>query len=182
MSPIQDQGQCGSCWAFSSVSALESDYCIANGTLYKLSEQQLVDCVKLCFGCNGGNASLAFNYYQNHYAESETAYPYTAKTGACNYNSAAATVVKTTGWTNVTANSPDSMKSALANNPLSVAIQANQLVFQMYSSGVFTDTSCGTQLDHATNVVGWGTTGTMEYWIMRNSWGTAWGMQGYMQI
>jgi len=182
LSPIQDQGQCGSCWAFSSVAALESDYCIANGTLYKLSEQQLVDCVKLCFGCNGGNASLSFNYYENHYAMSEASYPYTAKDGTCAYSSSNNTGVKTTGWTNVTADSPDAMKSALANNPLSVAIQANQLSFQLYSGGIFTNTNCGTQLDHATNVVGWGTSNGMDYWIMRNSWGTSWGESGYMQL
>ena len=182
VSPIQDQGQCGSCWAFSSVSALESDYCIANGTLFKLSEQQLVDCVKLCFGCNGGNQSLAFNYYESHYAMSESSYPYTAKTGTCQYNSNNVTAVKTTGWTGVTGGQPDAMKAALVNNPLAVAIQANQLSFQMYTSGIFTNTNCGTQLDHATNVVGWGTSNGMDYWIMRNSWGVTWGMSGYMEI
>jgi C1A family cysteine protease len=183
VSPIQDQGQCGSCWAFSSVSALESDYCLANGnTLYKLSEQQLVDCVKLCFGCNGGNQSLAFNYYESHYAMSESSYPYTAKTGTCQYNSNNVTAVKTTGWTGVTGGQPDAMKAALVNNPLAVAIQANQLSFQMYTSGIFTNTNCGTQLDHATNVVGWGTSNGMDYWIMRNSWGVTWGMSGYMEI
>ena len=164
------------------MAALESDYCIANGTLYKLSEQQLVDCVKLCFGCNGGNAALSFNYYENHYAMSEASYPYTAKDGSCNYSSSNNTGVKTTGWTNVTADSPSAMQSALANNPLSVAIQANQLSFQLYSGGVFTNTNCGTQLDHATNVVGWGNSNGMDYWIMRNSWGSSWGESGYMNL
>jgi len=182
VSPIQDQGQCGSCWAFSSVSALESDYCIANGTLFKLSEQQLVDCVKLCFGCNGGNQSLAFNYYESHYAMSESSYPYTAKTGTCQYNANNVTAVKTTSWVGVTGGQPDAMKAALVNNPLAVAIQANQLSFQMYTSGIFTNTNCGTQLDHATNVVGWGNSNGMDYWIMRNSWGVTWGMSGYMEI
>jgi KDEL-tailed cysteine endopeptidase len=182
MSPIQDQGQCGSCWAFSSVSALESNYCIANGSLLKLSEQQLVDCVKLCFGCNGGNQSLAFNYYKDHYAMSEAAYPYTAKDGTCQYSSSNNTGVKTTGWVAVTSDSPDAMKAALVNNPMSVSIQANQLSFQLYTSGIFTNTNCGTNLDHATNVVGWGTSNGMDYWIMRNSWGTSWGMSGYMEL
>ena len=138
--------------------------------------------MKLCFGCNGGNQSLAFNYYESHYAMSEASYPYTAKTGSCQYNASNVTPAKTTGWTGVTANSPDAMKSALASNPLAVAIQANQLSFQMYSGGVFTNTNCGTQLDHATNVVGWGNNGTVDYWIMRNSWGTGWGMSGYMEL
>jgi C1A family cysteine protease len=183
LQPIQDQGQCGSCWAFSSVASLESAYCIANNnTLLKLSEQQLVDCVKLCFGCNGGNASLSFHYYKDHLAMSEASYPYTAMDGTCNYNASSATVVQDTGYTAVTKDSPDAMKAALANQPLSVAIQANQLSFQLYSSGVFTNTNCGTNLDHATNVVGWGNNGTMDYWIMRNSWGTSWGMAGYMEL
>jgi len=74
------------------------------------------------------------------------------------------------------------MKSALNDHVLSVAIQANQYAFQLYSGGIFTNTSCGTNLDHATNVVGWGTSGSMEYWLMRNSWGTSWGDAGYMYI
>jgi C1A family cysteine protease len=75
LSPVQDQGQCGSCWAFSSVASMENKYCAQNGTLYKLSEQQLVDCVNLCFGCNGGNAALAFRYWESHNAMSESSYP-----------------------------------------------------------------------------------------------------------
>merc|ERR1712127_869434 len=134
LSPIQDQGQCGSCWAFSSVASMENKYCAQNGTLYKLSEQQLVDCVNLCFGCNGGNAALAFRYWESHNAMSEASYAYTAKP------------VKAVSYTGVTADSPDPMKAALVNNIMSVAIQANQLSFQLYSSGVFTNTNCGTNL------------------------------------
>jgi len=183
LSPIQDQGQCGSCWAFSSVASLESDWCLANGQLLKLSEQQLVDCVKLCFGCNGGNQALAFNYYKTHFAMSEASYPYTAKDGTCAYSTSNNTGAGTTGYTSVTADSPSAMQNALAGQPLAVAIQANQLSFQLYSSGIFTNTNCGTQLDHATNVVGWGVDATYgDYWIMRNSWGTGWGEQGYMYL
>jgi len=74
------------------------------------------------------------------------------------------------------------MKNALASQPLSVSIEADKSVFQSYKSGIFNSTACGTSLDHATNVVGWGTSGTTEYWIMRNSWGTSWGEQGYMRV
>ena len=87
-----------------------------------------------------------------------------------------------TGYTQVAPDSPDAMKATLANNPMSVAIQADQRVFQSYKSGIFDDTSCGTQLDHATNVVGWGSQDGEEYWIMRNSWGTSWGEEGYMKL
>jgi len=182
LSPVQDQGQCGSCWAFSAVASMENKYCAQNGDLYKIAEQQLVDCVNLCFGCNGGNAALAFRYWESHNAMSESSYPYTAKDGTCAYNESNVTPVKAVSYTGVTADSPDSMKDALVNNIMSVAIQANQLSFQLYTSGVFTNTNCGTQLDHATNVVGWGTEGSMDYWIMRNSWGASWGEAGYMRL
>lgn len=182
LNPIQDQGQCGSCWAFSATADMESSYCLAHGTLYKFAEQQLVDCVKTCFGCNGGNAALAWHYLQSHAEMTEASYPYTATDGTCVYSSSNNTGVLNVSHVNVTADSPDDMKAALANYPLSVAIQANQLSFQLYSSGIFTNTNCGTQLDHATNVVGWGTSNGMDYWIMRNSWGTSWGEQGYMRL
>jgi len=113
---------------------------------------------------------------------SEASYAYTAKDGTCEYSSSSNTGVMTTGFTNVTADTPSAMKAALNTTIMSVAIQADQRAFQAYSSGIFTDTSCGTQLDHATNVVGWGTEGSMEYWVMRNSWGTSWGDSGYMRL
>jgi len=184
LSPIQDQGQCGSCWAFSATASMETAYCQAHGQsgLGKYSEQQLVDCVQLCFGCNGGNAGLAWHYLQAHYEMTESSYPYTAKDGSCVYSGSNNTGVKSTATNTVTPNSPDAMKTALNTTIMSVAIQANQLSFQLYSSGIFTNTNCGTQLDHATNVVGWGTSGSMDYWIMRNSWGTSWGENGYMRL
>merc|ERR1712100_60037 len=86
------------------------------------------------------------------------------------------------GYKNVTAKSPDAMKTALENGILSVAIEADKRVFQTYTSGIFNSTSCGTNLDHATNVVGWGTSGSTSYWVMRNSWGTSWGENGYMRL
>jgi len=182
LNSIKDQGQCGSCWSFSGTCATEFAWCNSKGTLYSLSEQQNVDCNTGCYGCNGGWSYKAINYFKTHYAETEKAYPYTAKDGSCKYNSSNATSVKTTGYTNVTADSPSAMKTALNNHVLSVAIQANKYCFQTYSSGIFNNSSCGTSLDHATNVVGWGTSGNTDYWIMRNSWGTSWGMKGYMEL
>jgi len=100
ISPIQDQGQCGSCWAFSSQASMEAANCIAheNQQLEKYSEQQLVDCVKLCYGCNGGLQSRAFNYLESHYEMSEASYPYTGVDGTCAYSSSNNTGVKCTGW------------------------------------------------------------------------------------
>lgn len=115
---------------------------------------------------------------------SESSYKYTSgstgRSGSCSYSSSNTTPVKTTGYSNVTANSPSSMESALSGHVLSVAIEADQLSFQLYSGGVFSNTNCGTNLDHATNVVGWSSSG--NYWIMRNSWGTSWGDKGYMEV
>ncbi len=179
---IKDQGQCGSCWAFSSAASMEGSHKIASGSLLSFSEQQLVDCSNLNLGCNGGNCSLAFKYWINNFVMSEASYKYTAANGTCKYNATANTGVKSTGSTNVTANNSAAMKTALAIKPLSVAIEADLAVFQSYKSGIFNSTACGTNLDHATNVVGWGTSGGVEYWLMRNSWGTTWGESGYMRL
>jgi len=112
----------------------------------------------------------------------EASYKYTARDGTCKYNSGSTTGVKASGYTNVAANNTSQMKAALALKPLSVSIQADTSVFQSYSSGIFNSTKCGTSLDHATNVVGWGTSNGVEYWTMRNSWGTSWGEKGYMRL
>jgi C1A family cysteine protease len=182
ISPIKDQGQCGSCWAFSTQAMMENASCISTQKLQSFSEQELVDCVKLCNGCNGGLQSYAFRYLETHAEMSEASYGYTAKDGTCKYSSSSNTGVNCTGWANVTPGSPDAMKAQLAKSALAVAIQADKRVFQSYTSGVFTSTSCGTTLDHATNVVGWGTESGMDYWLMRNSWGTSWGEAGYMKL
>jgi len=180
---IKDQGQCGSCWAFSAVASMEAAHCIVNNRLESFSEQQLVDCDKVCYGCSGGWAYQGFIYYETHYVMTESSYAYTATDGRCKYSANDNTGVLSTSYTWVTANDADAMKTALNTHVLSVAIQANQLSFQLYSGGVFTNTKCGTNLDHATNVVGWGTDSTYgDYWIMRNSWGTSWGYYGYMQV
>jgi len=178
---IKDQGQCGSCWAFSAVSAMESAHKIQSGSLLSFAEQQLVDCSTTSFGCNGGNAGLAFRYYGTHGAMAESSYKYTAKNGTCQYSDNN-TGVKASGHTNVLGSNVTQMKNALAQKPLSVAIEADQSVFQSYKSGIFNSTACGTSLDHATNVVGWGSENGTEYWIMRNSWGTTWGDKGYMRL
>lgn len=136
---------------------MEGSHCATAGKLEKFSEQMLVDCVKLCNGCNGGLQSRAYSYLKTHYEMSEDAYPYTAKDGSCNYSAHDNLYVFCARYHSVVANDPQEMKDALAYKQLSVAIQADQLVFQMYSSGIFDSQECGTNLDHATNVVGWGT-------------------------
>merc|ERR1719183_1132511 len=183
VNPIQDQGQCGSCWSFSSCCAMEGIDQITNGTLRKFAEQQLVSCVKLCFGCNGGNFNTVFgNYAKKNAMYAEADWAYTGTNGTCTAPSASPTNFKTSGLIAVTANSETALKTQLATQPVSVAIQADQRVFQMYTSGVFDDSRCGTSLDHAVTLVGYGTEGGQDYYLMRNSWGASWGESGYMKM
>lgn len=156
-------------------------WAIKKGGLGNYAEQLLVDCDTRSGGCNGGNQSTAYNYLKTHYEVNESDYKYTARNGSCKYNSMPHTKVQTTGYKTVARNSPDQMKSALASHPLSVSVHANN-AFERYSRGIFNDTGCGTRMNHATNVVGWGKSGATEYWIMRNSWGKTWGESGYMRV
>ena len=112
----------------------------------------------------------------------EASYPYKAVGGTCKYSSTGSTGLKATGYVNVAANSSTAMKTALASRPLSVSIEADMAVLQNYSSGIFSSTLWGTSLDHAVMVVGYGTSGSTEYWTLRNSWGTSWGEKGYMRV
>jgi len=185
VNPIRDQGQCGSCWAFSSVCALEGAHYIATGDLLQFSEQQLVDCAGgryLNFGCNGGLQERAFNYYESNSAISRDLYPYTATDGSCMYNTLKHTGIDVSNYVNTTPRSANQTKAALAQQPISVSIEADKAVFQLYNSGVFDSSACGTNLDHAVALVGYGTQAGQDYFILRNSWGTSWGEQGYMKI
>ena len=183
VTPVKDQGQCGSCWAFSSTGAAEGAHQIMSGDLLSFSEQQLVDCVKLSFGCNGGNQSTAFNYWKTHMLTSEASYGYTGTTDSCAYDESSSYDFNTSGFTKVTASDASAMKDALAIGPLSVSIEADQFCFQMYTSGVFDNAKCGTTLDHAVLTVGWGNDATAgDYWIVKNSWAATWGEEGYMRM
>ena len=189
VTPVKDQGQCGSCWAFSSTGALEGAHFKASGELLSFSEQQLVDCSGLRYGnlgCNGGMQARAFKYLESHKAELESVYPYTSgttkKKSSCAYDSDSKTAVEASTYKNVTANSPSQMKAALAQQPLAVSIEADKKVFQTYKSGIMDSTKCGTKLDHAVLAVGYGTENGQDYWLVKNSWNTTWGDQGYIKL
>jgi len=186
---VKDQGQCGSCWSFSTTASMESAHAIKTGELLSLSEQELVDCSwpQGNMGCNGGWYYYGWNYLESHVSELEASYPYTAKDGRCHYDESAGSV-ETLGsgddqgdYVSVTG-SPDAIREALVQQPCSVAIQADQRVFQTYSSGVLTSTSCGTDIDHAVTAVGYGTENGSDYVLVRNSWGSSWGESGYIKI
>ena len=177
---VKNQGNCGSCWSFSTTGALEALYFITHGKLVSFSEQQLVDCDSQNSGCNGGLPEDAFQYTARKGLETEQDYPYITADGTCKYDASKAIKVNS-GHKAVTPQSASALKVALAVQPVSIGIEADEHVFQFYSSGVIS-ISCGDNLDHAVLAVGYTTIGSEEAFIVKNSWGPDWGSQGYVYI
>ena len=185
VNPVKDQARCGSCWAFSAIAALEGSHAINTGELVSMSEQQVVSCDTVSEGCNGGWQYAAFEYLEATADETESDYPYSSGGGATGKCSPDTSKEKyfVDNYTNVPANSVSQLKAAIAKQPVSVTIEADTLVFQLYRGGVLTSTACGTNLDHAVAAVGYGTDATAgDYYIVRNSWGGSWGEKGYIRI
>ena len=185
VSRVKNQGSCGSCWAFSAIGALESLHAIKKGTpVVEYSEQELVDCDRTeNMGCKGGDMDLAFEYVQKNGISTEAEYPYEGRDGKCRKKSKA---LQIDGCTAVAADDSDQLLEALNHGPVSVAVKANNRAFMYFRSGIITS-GCGTnadELDHGILLVGAAmaeSVGT-PYWIVKNSWGTSWGMKGYVQI
>lgn len=185
VAPIQDQGSCGSCWAFSAVSAVESLIAIKNqGPVQKLSEQQVVDCALYPeyygFGCNGGDAGEALRYVMDHGLVDGAVYPYAATMFVCPADQIAKrkrTYIKDYDVKQKT-NTEADLVSFVSKQPVGVAIEVSEK-FQFYSSGIFDDPKCtGESVDHGVNIIGY----DRHSFIVRNTWGREWGEDGYMRI
>jgi len=183
VSHVKDQGQCGSCWAFSAVANLEGQQAKKAGKITTLSEQQLVDCDDVDQGCNGGLMDNAFEFLiKEGGIESDSDYPYTARDGSCRFNKSKV-VAQVKDFKDISQNEDEIAAVLVENGPLSVAVNANP--FQFYSGGILKPTkrSCNpAELDHGVTLVGFGEEGGVKYWIIKNSWGQSWGEDGYIRL
>lgn len=181
---VKDQGSCGSCWAFSAIATSESSYAISKGQLLQFSEQNLVDCAP-CYGCNGGWADQAVKYVvsrQNGLFNSEEDYPYTGVDGSCAFNWSKG-IGKVSDIVSVIARNENDLKEKIKQYGVaSVSISAGNAPFMTYAGGILDDDQCSQTADHAVAAVGYGSEDGVDYWIVRNSWGKAWGEKGYVRM
>lgn len=183
VTPVKNQKKCGSCWAFSATGSLEGQHFKKTGKLVSLSEQNLVDCVK-GEGCEGGLMTSAFEYIKkNGGIDTEESYPYKAKNEKCHFKESdiGATL---RSYEKIIREDCLSLRERVANvGPISAAMDASHNSFQLYKKGIYSPSVCSkTKLDHGILVVGYGNEDGTDYFLVKNSWGTSWGMEGYFMI
>uniref|UniRef100_A0A672GRE0 Cathepsin 12 n=1 Tax=Salarias fasciatus TaxID=181472 RepID=A0A672GRE0_SALFA len=183
---VKDQGYCGSCWAFSTTGAIEGQIYKKTGQLMSLSEQNLVDCSKAygTYGCNGAWMANAYDYVVSNGLQATDTYPYTSvDTQPCYYDSRLA-VAHIKDYRFIPKGDEQALADAVATvGPITVAVDADHSSFLFYSSGIYDEPNCNpNNLSHAVLLVGYGSEGGQDYWIIKNSWGTSWGEGGYMRM
>lgn len=183
---IKDQGNCGSCWAFSAIQTVESVDCIQSGTLLSLSEQCLVDCVLMCFGCSGGSPYVAISYIVDKMDGKfclEKDYVYSAVMEDCKFDQYPKYGF-VRGYLPIAQGDEDDLAAKCEKyGPVAVCVDANNWSFQVYNSGIYDEKECyPTALNHAIGCVGFGVEDETKYWIVKNSWGKHWGEEGYMRM
>jgi len=187
VTPVKDQSVCGSCWSFGTIGAVEGAHFLKTGELIRLSQQALIDCSWGYGnnGCDGGEDFRSYQYIQDHggIPSSDDYGPYLGVDGYCHAQNTTK-AAKITGYVNVTSGDAKALKLAIVNNgPISVAIDASQKSLSFYANGVYYDSKCGNteeRLDHAVLAVGYGIMDNQEYWLVKNSWSTYWGNDGYI--
>merc|ERR1712033_108335 len=182
VTPVKNQGQCGSCWAFSTIGTVEGALAISTGNLVSLSEQNLMDCDSNNNACNGGNPYIALQYImENGGVDTEADYPYEMRKSYCRYSNSNSYAIS--GAKRVSFGSEMDLKRAVSMVPVSVAIDASHYSFQLYQGGVYDEPYCSSySLDHGVLAVGYGSEAGKDYWIVKNSWGTVWGEAGYIKM
>uniref|UniRef100_A0A8C6X3H9 Peptidase C1A papain C-terminal domain-containing protein n=1 Tax=Naja naja TaxID=35670 RepID=A0A8C6X3H9_NAJNA len=187
VTPVKDQAVCGSCWSFATTGALEGALFLKTGMLTPLSQQILIDC-SWGFGnhaCDGGQEPQAFEWIMKHggIATAEAYGPYMGQNGYCHYNQSEL-IAPIAGFIAITSQNTTDLKAALyKHGPIAVNIDASHKSFAFYSNGIYYEPNCGNttmELDHAVLAVGYGDLQGEPYWLIKNSWSTYWGNDGYI--